>query len=147
MNAIIYVRVSTTEQVDGYSLKTQEEICRDYAKRNNYNILEVFIEKGESAKTANRTELLNMFDYLKKNKNIVNYLIVHKIDRLSRNTIDTLNMIVTLNGLGVELKSVSEPIDKSPFGKFITTITSSYAQLDNDIRAERTVIGMKQAVK
>ena len=147
MNAIIYVRVSTLEQVNGYSLKTQEEICLEYARRNKYDVLRVFIEKGESAKTINRTELLNMFDYLKKNKNKVNYLIVHKIDRLSRITVNTLNLIVDLNELGVELKSVSEPIDKTPFGKFITTISSSYAQLDNDIRAERTVTGMKQAIK
>jgi len=148
MNAIIYIRVSTTEQAEfGYSLKAQEEACLEYGKRNNYNILKLFIEKGESAKTINRTELNNMFGYLKKNKNIVNYLIIYKLDRLSRNTINTLNMIVTLNNLGIELKSVSEPIDNSPIGKFTTNIFSSLAQFDNDTRAERTIMGMKQAVK
>ena len=148
MDAVIYIRVSTTEQAElGYSLKAQEESCLDYAKRNNLNVLKIFKEKGESAKTTNRTELFNMFDYLNKNKNKVDYLIIYKLDRLSRNTINTLNMIVTLNKLGIELKSVSEPIDNSPIGKFTTNLFSSLAQLDNDIRAERTIMGMKQAVK
>ena len=147
MNAIIYTRVSTVEQVNGYSLKAQEESCLEYATRNNLVVIKIFKEKGESAKTTNRTELINMFEYLKKNRNTINYLIVHKIDRLGRNTLDNLNMIVQLNELGIELKSVTEPIDKSPFGKFITNISSSYAQFDNDVRTERTIMGMQQGVK
>ena len=147
MNAIIYTRVSTVEQVNGYSLNAQEESCLEYATRNNLVVKKIFKEKGESAKTINRTELINMFDYLKKNRNTINYLIVHKIDRLGRNTLDNLNMIVQLNELGIELKSVTEPIDKSPFGKFITNISSSYAQFDNDVRTERTIMGMQQGVK
>ena len=148
MNAVIYIRVSTTEQAElGFSLKAQEEICLDYAKRNNYKVLKIFSEKGESAKTINRTQLNNMINYLNDNKDNVKYLIVHKIDRLSRNTFNTLNLIVSLNKLGIELRSVSEPIDKSPIGNFTTNLFSSLAQLDNDVRAERTIIGMKQAVK
>ena len=148
MNAIIYIRVSTTEQAEfGYSLKTQEETCLEYARRNKYDVLRVFIEKGESAKTTNRTELNNLLDYVKENKNKIDFLIIHKIDRLSRNVYDTLSLKIYLNKLGVELKSVSEPLDNSPIGKFTTNLFSSLAQLDNDIRAERTVMGMKQAVK
>jgi len=76
MNAIIYVRVSTTEQAElGYSLKAQEEICLDYAKRNKYEVLKVFIEKGESAKTLNRTQLNNMLEYIRLNKNKIDALI------------------------------------------------------------------------
>lgn len=148
MNAIIYVRVSTAEQaIYGYSLKTQEEICLEYARRNKYDVLRVFIEKGESAKTTNRTELNNLLDYVKENKNKINFLIVHKIDRLSRDVYDTLSLQIHLNKLGIELKSTSEPLDNSPIGKFTTNLFSSLAQLDNDIRAERTITGMKQAVK
>ena len=52
MKGIIYVRVSTTEQAEyGYSLTAQQEICREYAKRNSYAVLEVFVEKGESEKS------------------------------------------------------------------------------------------------
>jgi len=148
MNAIIYIRVSTTEQAEfGYSLKAQEEICLDYAKRNDYKVLRVFIEKGESAKTTNRTELKNMLNYIRENKNKIDALIIYKMDRLSRDIYDSLTIRLMLKKLNIELKSVTEPFDDSPFGTFTATLFSSIAQLDNDIRSERTVLGMKQAVK
>ena len=84
MNAIIYIRVSTTEQAEtGYSLKSQEELCLEYAKRNGYEVSKIFIEKGESAKTINRTALKEMLEYIRNNKNKIDALIIHKMDRLS----------------------------------------------------------------
>jgi DNA invertase Pin-like site-specific DNA recombinase len=72
MNAIIYVRVSTAEQAEfGYSLKTQEEMCVNFAKSQKYNVLKVFVEKGESAKTLNRTALKELLEYARTNKNII----------------------------------------------------------------------------
>ena len=55
MKAVIYCRVSSKEQVDNFSLPTQEAACRDYCSRNEWSVAEVFIERGESAKTADRT--------------------------------------------------------------------------------------------
>ena len=147
MNAIIYVRVSTNEQAQlGYSLKAQEELCKDFAKRNKYNILKIFIEKGESAKTTNRTELKSMLEYARINKNKIDALIIYKIDRLSRDTYDSLTIRLFLKKLDIDLKSVTEPFDDGPFGTFTATLFSSIAQLDNDIRSERTRLGMRQAV-
>jgi len=146
--AIIYIRVSTSEQAEfGYSLKAQKEICLDYALRNKYKVLKVFIEKGESAKTANRTELKNMLSFIKSNKNKIDALLIYKMDRLSRDIYDALTIRLTLKKLDIDLKSVTEPFDDSPFGTFTATLFSSIAQLDNDIRSERTIMGMKQAIK
>ncbi len=146
--AIIYIRVSTSEQAEfGYSLKAQQEICRDYAISNKYKVLKVFIEKGESAKTANRTELKNMLSYIKSNKNKIDALIIYKMDRLSRDIYDTLTIRLTLKKLDIDLKSVTEPFDDSHFGTFTAMLFSSIAQLDNDIRSERTIMRMKQAIK
>jgi DNA invertase Pin-like site-specific DNA recombinase len=148
MNAIIYIRVSTTEQAElGYSLKTQEQQCRDYAIRNKYDILKIFIEKGESAKTVNRTELNNMLEYARTNKNKIDVLIIHKMDRLSRNMFDSLSIRITLDKYSIALKSVTEPFDNSPIGTFTSSIFSLIAQLDNDTRAQRTKQGMQQAVR
>ena len=52
--AIIYCRVSTKEQADeGNSLSTQQKLCREYCKSKGYNVEDVYVEAGESAKTAN----------------------------------------------------------------------------------------------
>ena len=59
--AVIYVRVSTKEQVDeGNSLSTQQKICNDYALKHEYEVAETFIEQGESAKTADRIDVAVM---------------------------------------------------------------------------------------
>ena len=56
--AIIYVRVSTSEQADrGVSLDNQERACHDWAFRNQVQTLKVFREEGISAKTLNRPEM------------------------------------------------------------------------------------------
>src|SRR5271166_4523641 len=55
--AIIYTRVSTGRQVENASLDTQEQVCKDYCARQGWAVLRVFREEGESAKTADRTQL------------------------------------------------------------------------------------------
>jgi site-specific DNA recombinase len=84
-NAIIYLRVSTEEQVDNYSLATQEDICRKEALRRGYTIIEIFKEEGRSAKSiTGRPMLIKMLEYCRKNKKNLGALFVYRLDRLSR---------------------------------------------------------------
>jgi predicted site-specific integrase-resolvase len=55
--AVVYIRVSTSEQVENFSLDTQERACREYCDREELDVDRVFREEGESAKTANRPKL------------------------------------------------------------------------------------------
>jgi len=57
ISAVIYVRVSTKEQTDNLSLPTQLKTCEEYCERQGFYVLARFREEGESAKTADRTEL------------------------------------------------------------------------------------------
>ena len=57
--AFIYVRVSTQEQTNNLSLDTQRRLCIDYCERNGISVDRIFTEEGESAKTADRTQLLD----------------------------------------------------------------------------------------
>jgi DNA invertase Pin-like site-specific DNA recombinase len=146
--AVIYVRVSTKEQVDeGNSLATQERICREYAQKNNIEIAEIFIEQGESAKTADRTELQKLFRYCANKKNQITAVIIYKLDRLSRNTDDYSQIRLLLKRYEVEIKSTSEYFENTPVGRFMENTMANIAQFDNDIRAERSTNGMKDAVK
>ncbi len=70
--AIIYLRVSTEEQVDNFSLDTQENICRKEAEKRGYTVIEMFREEGRSAKNiSGRPVLINLLEYCRKNKNRV----------------------------------------------------------------------------
>ena len=84
--AVIYTRVSSQEQVSGYSLADQERICREYARKNELTILKVFREEGESAKIEDRTQMNLMREYCLHNTGKVGYIIVYKADRFSRDS-------------------------------------------------------------
>jgi site-specific DNA recombinase len=145
--AVIYVRVSTTEQVQRYSLTTQEESCRAYCEREGLEVAHVFVEKGESAKTADRTELQRMLTYCRENKASTTYVVVYDLSRFSRETSDHYALKTLLAGWGVSLRSATQPIDDSPIGGLVEGITASVAQFENRVKAQRTSAGMRTALE
>ncbi len=147
MKVAVYTRVSTKEQVDGYSLTYQESLCKEYAVKQGWEVVEIFQEQGESAKTADRTQLQKLLDYCLKNKGKVDIVLVHKLDRMSRVVSDYQAIRGVLVRYGIVLRSVSEPIDSSSTGKFMENIFNAVAQLDNDVRADRTKEGLKEKIR
>ena len=89
MKCIIYSRVSTKEQAEqGYSLEAQEKECQKSASNNGFEVDRVFVERGESAKTQNRTELQKLIKYAVENKRKLSSMVIWKYDRLARNLSD-----------------------------------------------------------
>jgi len=73
---IIYCRVSSAEQVQGTSLEMQERLCREYAEREGWEVLKVYVEEGESAKSVNRTEFQKALNFCSLKKPRVDNFIV-----------------------------------------------------------------------
>lgn len=147
MNAVIYCRVSSKEQVGGTSLESQELACREYAARNRMEAVKVFVERGESAKFADRTQLLELLAFCRNRGNAIDCLLVWKVDRLARNVGDHFNIKASLLKQNIRVISVTEPIDANPEGKLLETILAGFAQFDNDLRAARTVQGMRRKLQ
>lgn len=147
MNAVIYVRVSSPDQIEGTSLESQELACREYARRHSLEVSSVFVEQGESAKFADRAQLLRLLDYCKIKSNAVAVLIVWKLDRFARNVEDHFAIKATLRRYGVSVVSVTEPIAADANGKLMETILAGFAAFDNDVRAMRTVQGLQQKLR
>jgi len=145
-NVIFYLRVSSKEQVDsGNSLDTQESICTNFAKRKNYNIIKVFTEKGESAKTANRTQLKQMLEFCRKRRNDIDAVMVYRVDRVARNSDDYTLIRMELKSLGIRIISATENIDETAIGRMSEGMLSLQAEYDNTIRSQRTIDGNIQA--
>jgi site-specific DNA recombinase len=144
---IIYVRVSSAEQVQGTSLDMQERLCKEFAERENIKILNLYVEEGESAKTANRTEFQKALAFCSNKKNPVNFFIVHKIDRFARNQADHFATQAILKKYGTELRSVSEPISNDPVGKAMEGMLAVFAEFDNNVRSARSRSGMVENVR
>jgi site-specific DNA recombinase len=142
--AIIYLRVSTEEQVDNYSLDTQADICKKEAERRGLEIGKLFREEGRSAKTIrDRPTLIEMLEYCRVNKKDINAVIVYRLDRISRQTADYLSIRKRLADFDITLISASEPTGDTPTERFIETMLAGFAQMDNDVRGERSRNGMK----
>lgn len=144
INCVFYLRVSSEEQVSNFSLDTQEELCRTFAKHQGYNVKKIFREEGVSAKTLNRPKLLELLEFVRINKKDIVSVVAYRIDRVSRETSDYLAVRKKLFELGVKLESASEPTGDSPTEKFIETILAASAELDNSIRAEKARNGMRK---
>src|SRR5581483_12504843 len=127
--AVIYIRVSSEEQVENFSLATQEELCRKDAKYKGFEITEVFREEGKSAKTIiGRPELINLLEFCRKNKKDIGAVFVYRLDRLSRQTADYLALRKRLAGYNISIISTSEPTGNSPTEKLLETVLASFAQ-------------------
>ena len=148
MKSVIYCRVSTEDQAErGYSLDAQEKDCRKFSINLGYEVDKTFIERGESAKTQNRTQLIKLLDHLYRNKGKIQAVIVWKIDRLTRSTADYHALIATFAKLDIKLLSVTENNEETPTGEFLRSMFAALAQLDNTQKSERTKRVMMEAVK
>ena len=148
INAIAYTRVSSREQVDeGNSLAVQKHIISEFAQKNGIKINKWFVEEGESAKTANRTKLKEMLTYAVKHKGENTSLLIYKVDRLSRNVGDYMTLKDALGKCGIQVYSVTERFEDTSLGRAMESIASTFAQLDNETRAERCKGGMVEGVR
>ncbi len=147
MNCIIYTRVSTDEQVNNYSLVNQEKTCREYCEKQGWKVVAVFIEEGESAKTANRSKLIELLNFCSNKKDLVDVVLVYKFDRLARNVNDHTAIRAQLISKQILLRSATEAVDDSPGGKFMENMMAAVAQFDNEVRGQRAKSGMMEKVR
>jgi Resolvase, N terminal domain len=85
------------------------------------------IDAGESARSADRPELQRMLSYLTEQRDI-DYVIVHKVDRLARNRADDVAINLAISKAGATLVSCTENIDETPSGILLHGIMSSIAE-------------------
>jgi site-specific DNA recombinase len=140
--AIVYVRVSSADQLSGTSLEVQERVCREWAERQGVKVVKVFIERGESAKTTDRTEFTKALAFCADRKNKISQFLVYKLDRFARNQDDHVMVRALLKRAGVELRSATEPIDNTSVGRAMEGMISVFAEFDNNVRTERTKSGL-----
>ncbi len=131
--AVIYLRVSSAGQMntdvdrDGFSLPAQRAACARKAGTLGAVVIEEFVERGESGKsTLRRTALTAMLERVDKGD--VDFVIVHKVDRLARRRADDSVILERIRAAGAQLVSVSENIDETPSGMLTHGIMAVIAE-------------------
>lgn len=152
--AVSYLRVSTRGQAErgggadeGFSIPAQREANKKKALSMGAMVCKEFVDRGASAKSADRPELQKMLEYVKENADRVDYVIVHKVDRLARNRGDDIDIMRTLRECGVQLVSASESIDDTPAGMLLHGIMSSIAEFYSQNLANEVRKGLNEKVK
>lgn len=138
-----YVRVSTENQLENYSIDEQTERLNNYCKAMNWDIYKVYTDGGFSGGNLTRPALQQLLKDIQSRDRLIDAVVVYKLDRLSRSQKDTLTLIEDyFLKNSVDFISVCESFDTStPFGKAMIGILSVFAQLEKDQITERFTMG------
>lgn len=137
MKAVSYTRVSTGEQAqDGVSLELQRVKVRAWASLNDAVLVAEYADEGLSGKRADRPGLMAAIAHAKREKAA---LVVYSLSRLSRSTLDTLQLTADLERAGCDLVSLSEKLDTStPAGRVVFRVLAVLGEFEREQIAERT---------
>ena len=102
MNVILYLRVSSDEQAEGFSLNYQEESLKKYCEGLGYNVIKIYRE-DHSAKNFSRPQWSELRSFAKANKKIIDKVLFAKWDRFSRNIEQALTEMRLFDSIGIEL--------------------------------------------
>lgn len=133
----IYTRVSTDEQAEtGHSLEAQMAACEALAAARGWEIAGRYIDAGFSGGKSDRPEWQRMQADARAHR--FDVVVVHKLDRFSRDVSAGLGVIDELRNLGVSFVSVAEQFDfTTPMGGMFLTMLLAFAQLYREnLRAE-----------
>ncbi len=144
VGAVLYSRVSDPRQVENTSLELQRRECEGLAMRLASPVAAVFEERGESAKSTDRTQLQAALKFCIEHQHELRYFIVFRVDRLSRQAHDYHVLKRMLLQIGIELRVVIGQADDSPEGKLSEGMQALLAQYENDVRIFRTRKGMTE---
>ena len=145
----IYTRVSTSMQVDGYSLDAQKDKLRKYAEYQEMSIVGEYSDEGKSGKSVEgRPQFKQMLSDIEKGKDDVDYVLVFKLSRFGRNAADILSSLQKMQDYGVNLICVEDGIDSSKdAGKLMISVLSAVAEIERENILVQTMEGRRQKAR
>jgi DNA invertase Pin-like site-specific DNA recombinase len=137
--AVLYTRVSTLDQ----NPETQALDLRRLAEQRGFEIVHEYTDKISGAK-AKRPALDQMLAAAHRRE--FDVVLVWAGDRLARSVRHFLEVLDTLNHLGIEFVSFRENLDTGgPLGRAVIVIVSAVAELERNLIIERVRAGLRRA--
>ena len=145
----IYTRVSTSMQVDGYSLDAQKDKLKKYADYQEMSIVGEYSDEGKSGKSVeSRPQFKQMLSDIENGKDNVDYVLVFKLSRFGRNAADVLSSLQKMQDYGVNLICVEDGIDSSKdAGKLMISVLSAVAEIERENILVQTMEGRRQKAR
>ncbi|SNE34913.1 recombinase family protein [Streptococcus pneumoniae] len=145
----LYTRVSTSIQIEGYSLEAQKSRMKAFAIYNDYEIVGEYEDAGKSGKSIEgRIQFNRMMEDIKSGKDGVSFVLVFKLSRFARNAADVLSTLQTMQDFGVNLICVEDGIDSSKdAGKLMISVLSAVAEIERENIRVQTMEGRIQKAR
>lgn len=149
MNVVIWARVSSREQREGYSIDAQLRFNRDRAQANGWTVVREFVV-AESAKWgADRVAFNQMLKWVKANakREKIDAILSHKLDRVCRNMRDAVRLQELEDACGVRLAFVDNQFGTGAAGALSFNVMAAVAQYYSDNLRSEVLKGLDEKVR
>ena len=143
MKVALYARVSSDQQAEkNNSIPSQLRLLHEYALKHSIEVTKEYVDEGESALSINRPAFLEMIAETKKKFPPFQTILVWKLSRFARNRQDSILYKSMLKKRGIEVISISEPIDDTPQGQLMEGMIEVIDEFYSAVLAQETLRGM-----
>lgn len=149
MNAVIWARVSSREQKEGYSLDAQLRANRDKAAREGITVVREFVVAESAKRGAERIAFNEMYRWVRENakRQGINLILAHKLDRICRNMRDAVRMQELEDHCGVKLAFVENQFGPGAAGLLSFNVMAAVAQYYSDNLRTEVLKGIDEKVR
>ena len=141
--AVIYARYSSDSQTE-QSIDGQLRVCKEFAEREDYKIVETYIDRAMTGTNDHRPAFQQMLQDSKKKG--FEFIIVYKFDRFARSRHDSAVNKAILKKNGVKVISATELITDSPEGIILEGILESFAEYYSAELSQKVKRGRKESL-
>lgn len=148
-NVILYTRVSTHEQTEGFSLETQYEDLKEECKNRKYNIINTYTDAGKSGTSIEtREKYREMLEYIERFPDKIDAILIWKFSRIGRSVKDLSALVSFLEENNISLISIKDNIDTSMAGgKMTAYILGAISEMERNNIVTTAKAGMTQRAK
>ncbi len=138
--AILYARVSTEEQKNGYSIADQLRTLRDHARRQELEVVEECVDDGYPGSDPDRPGLMRAMDLAERG--LIEEIVATKRDRLFRSRLYRLLMDRDLEEYGVALVALNDTGNRIGDG-----VQDDFAEYEREQITQRTASGRREKAR
>lgn len=149
MNVVIWARVSSREQREGYSIDAQLRASREKIQRSGWTCVKEFIVAESAKKGAERVVFNEMYRWVRSNsrKQKIGAIVSHKLDRICRNMRDAVRMQELEDQCGVHLAFVDNQFGPGAAGALSFNVMAAVAQYYSDNLRNEVLKGLDEKVR
>jgi site-specific DNA recombinase len=149
MNVVIWARVSSREQREGYSIDARLRANRDRAQKAGWTVAREFVVAESAKRGAERSAFNEMFTWVKANakRDRIQAILSHKLDRVCRNMRDAVRLQELEDTCGVQLAFVDNQFGPGAAGALSFNVMAAVAQYYSDNLRSEVLKGMDEKVR